>query len=579
MRFHVLACDYDGTLASGGVIADDTVQALERLSRAGVKLLLVTGRELDDLLDVCPQIALFDLVVAENGGLLYDPAQREAEPLADPPPPELVERLQREGAEPLGVGRVLIATRQPHDVQVLEAIRDLGLERQVIYNKGAVMVLPPGVNKATGLAAALDRLDASQHSVVAVGDAENDHAFLTAAECGAAVANALPALKKACDLRLEGRNGTGVAELAALLLSGELDAVEVPRHHVLLGRRGEEEVRLPPYRVGLLVAGPSGSGKSTVTTALLERLVAAAYQCVIVDPEGDYADYPDLTVLGDPDRVPGIEEVLNVLRQPSHSVVINLIGLQLRDRPAYFAELLPRLASLRAALGHPHWLILDETHHLMPAELRQIPINEAADVGSLVMITVHPDAVSPAALRLMTSAIAVGAGVADTLAAIAQADGHEAPHVESNASAGETEREPALWPVGSPTAQGFTLTPARAERTRHRRKYAAGTMSKDKSFYFTGPDDRLHLRARNLHTFVELAEGVDDETWQHHLSRGDYSAWIRDRLGDAELAEQVAGLEKDTAEDSRRRVADLINERYTLPAEPTEFDPDHDDHP
>lgn len=94
-------------------------------------------------------------------------------------------------------------------------------------------------------------------------------------------------------------------------------------------------------------------------------------------------------------------------------------------------------------------------------------------------------------------------------------------------------------------------------------------MAKDKSFYFTGPEDRLRLRARNLHTFVELADGVDDDTWLHHLRRCDCSAWIRESLGDAELAEEVAAVEREAdglePRESRRRVADLISERYTLP--------------
>ena len=48
---------------------------LERLADSGRKLLLlVTGRKLDDLLKVLPQVELFDQVVAENGGLLYRPA-------------------------------------------------------------------------------------------------------------------------------------------------------------------------------------------------------------------------------------------------------------------------------------------------------------------------------------------------------------------------------------------------------------------------------------------------------------------------------------------------------------------------
>ncbi|GAA2203993.1 HAD-IIB family hydrolase [Nonomuraea monospora] len=609
MRYNVLACDYDETLARNSQVDDATIEALERLSRAGFKLLLVTGRELDDLLSVFPHPGLFDLIVAENGGLLYDPRQRTCDTLAAPPPAELAERLRAEGVSPLGVGQVLIATREPHDVHVLRAIRELGLELQVIYNKGAVMVLPPGVNKATGLCAALDRLSLSRHSVVAVGDGENDHAFLTAAECGAAVANALPALKDACDLCLDEPDGRGVAELVRLLLAGDLDELDLPRHHVLLGhvhkerpskerpseeRRGEgrageehpgeerggeeradvEEVRLPAYGIGLLVAGPSGSGKSTVTTALLERLTGDGYQCVIVDPEGDYAEYPGVTVLGDPDRVPAVDEVVHVLEQPAHSVVINLIGLQLRDRPAYFAELLPRLTGLRAKLGHPHWLILDEAHHLMPAEVRHVPLQHPGDLGALLLITVHPDALSPAALRLVTSAIAVGKEPADTLAAFATARGLQPPALRP-----APKSDIALWLDGSDEARELTLAPARVERTRHRRKYAAGTMAKDKSFYFTGPEERLRLRARNLHTFVELSEGVDDDTWLHHLRHGDYSRWIREQLGDAELADEVAAVEEAdlSPQDSRQRVADLIGARYTLPAEPTDFDPDHRD--
>ncbi|MEV4803393.1 HAD-IIB family hydrolase [Nonomuraea sp. NPDC049421] len=574
MRYNVLATDYDETLASGGQVAEATIAALERLSKAGIKLLLVTGRELDDLLSVFPHPALFDLIVAENGGLLYDPHQRTCDALAPPPPPELAQRLKDAGVSPLGVGQVLVATREPHDVQVLEAIRELGLELQVIYNKGAVMVLPPGVNKASGLCAALDRLGLSRHSVVAVGDGENDHAFLQAAECGAAVADALPALRDACDLPLDGPAGRGVAELAEKLMAGELDGLELVRHHVLLGHDEGAEVRLPTYGLGLLVAGPSGSGKSTVTTALLERLVGDGYQCVIVDPEGDYAEYPGVTVLGDPDRVPSVDEVAHVLEHPGHSVVINLIGLQLRDRPAYFAELLPRLTGLRAKLGHPHWLVLDEAHHLMPAEVRHVPLQHPGDLGSVLMITVHPDALSPAALGLVNGTIAVGKEPESTLAAFATARGLDAPSLPDGPG------DIALWLDGTESGRRLTLAPARQERTRHRRKYAAGTMSKDKSFYFTGPEQRMRLRARNLHTFVELAEGLDHDTWLHHLRRGDYSTWIRDCLGDAELADEVAALERDEAADAdstRRRVADLIGARYTLPAEPTAFDPDHDD--
>src|SRR5690606_3279783 len=196
MRYHVLACDYDETLAPGGRADDATVHTLERLSRSGRRLVMVTGRRLDDLLGVFGHADLFDLVVAENCGVLYDPGQREHWRLAEKPPAEFTARLRSHGVDPLAAGEVIVATRRPHDRTILDSIRELGLELQVVYNKGAVMVLPPGVNKASGLAAALRRLERSPHSAVAVGDAENDHAMLHSCECAAAVANALESVKK-----------------------------------------------------------------------------------------------------------------------------------------------------------------------------------------------------------------------------------------------------------------------------------------------------------------------------------------------------------------------------------------------
>src|SRR5882762_622369 len=213
MRYLVLACDYDGTLASDGVVSEETLAALQRLRDSGRKLILVTGRELENLLEIFPAIDLFDRVVAENGGVLYRPANREHKTLGEAPPTEFVEALRARGVSPLSVGHCIVSTWQPNENAVLETIRDLGLELQVIFNKGAVMILPSGTNKATGLAAALDELGLSPRNVVGVGDAENDHAFLAVCECAVAVANALPMLKERADLVTAGARGAGVVEL------------------------------------------------------------------------------------------------------------------------------------------------------------------------------------------------------------------------------------------------------------------------------------------------------------------------------------------------------------------------------
>ena len=150
MKCLALACDYDGTLAHDGILDDATAAALDRLRASGRKLLMVTGRELPDLQSVCQVLDKFDWIVAENGALLYRPSDHFSQLLCAPASAALAQKLGEAQAQPLSVGRAIIATREPHEVLVIELIKQLGLELQVIFNKGAVMVLPTGVNKATG---------------------------------------------------------------------------------------------------------------------------------------------------------------------------------------------------------------------------------------------------------------------------------------------------------------------------------------------------------------------------------------------------------------------------------------------
>jgi len=222
MLIHALASDYDGTLATRGVVTDSTVAALERLKASGRKLVLVTGRELPDLKAVFPRLHLFDAVVAENGALLYWPGTGEARPLGPPPSPAFVAALKARGVAPLSIGRSIVATLDTQAEAVEAAIRDTGVAWQVILNKESVMCLPPGVNKASGLLAALAALDIAPANVLGVGDAENDHALLRACGLSAAVANALPLLKADADVVTPGAEGAGVTWLIDRLLDGSL---------------------------------------------------------------------------------------------------------------------------------------------------------------------------------------------------------------------------------------------------------------------------------------------------------------------------------------------------------------------
>jgi hypothetical protein len=115
----------------------------------------------------------------------------------------------------------------------------------------------------------------------------------------------------------------------------------------------------------------------------------------------------------------------------------------------------------------------------------------------------------------------------------------------------------------------FTPATARAERRRHIRKYATGELDPDRSFFFRGPDNKLNLRAQNLDLFVQLADGVDDETWMHHLRAGDYSRWFRDNIKDPDLARDAETVEQESSlspQVSRQRIRAAIESRYTAAA-------------
>jgi hydroxymethylpyrimidine pyrophosphatase-like HAD family hydrolase len=565
MRYHVLACDYDGTLATDGTVFPATLRALKRVRESGRRIVLVTGRELDELLQVFPEIEICDHVVAENGALLYCPKTRREKVLGNAPPRDFAVQLEARGV-PVSQGRVIVATWEPHEVTTLEVIRDMGLELQVIFNKGAVMVLPSGVNKASGLQAALAELNLSSHNAVGIGDAENDHAFLTLCERSVAVANALDITKKHADHVTAGARGDGVIELANALVEDDLRDITVERRNILLGtREDDEQVFIPPYGSNVLITGTSGGGKSTLAQGLVERLSEQKYQYCIIDPEGDYSslELENLLVLGDNNRGPNPDEVLDLLSDPLENAVVNMIGVSIEHRPDFFAQLLPRIQELRDRLGHPHWIVIDEAHHLLPK-----PRNEEAklprDMRGLLLITVHPDHVAPEMLRATDTVLAIGEKPDETFRLFSRSIGEEAPRFRApKLNPGDAivwHRRDGAEPYWVKTA------PPQAERKRHHRKYMEGELAPEISFYFTGPDKKLNLRAQNLGIFMQLADGLDDETWEFHLQRGDYAKWFREALKDDDLAREIDELDDSLPpRQTREIVKDKIKERYTAP--------------
>jgi hydroxymethylpyrimidine pyrophosphatase-like HAD family hydrolase len=559
-----MACDYDGTLASGGRVNDSTLQALEQVRASGRRLILVTGREIPDLQRVFPRLDLFESVVAENGALVYDPASNKETPLADPPPPHFAEELRRQGVDPLSQGRVIVATWSPHETIALKCIQELGLELQVIFNKGAVMVLPSGINKAVGLQAALTSLKLSAHNVVGVGDAENDHAFLEFCECSAAVANALPSLKADVDIVTAGDHGEGVVELARRLLDSDLQGCVRRRRQrrVVLGQTADGyELSTAAIGENLLVAGASGSGKSSLAKNILESLRQWKYQFCIVDPEGDYDGLPEAVTVGDGENPPSLDEISELLDQPEQNVVINLLAVTIDERPSFFARFLERIRPLRKSAGRPHRLILDEAHHLLPASPKELDLSEHS--GSLILLTVHPDHVARSALASIDHVLVIGKRPDQSIRAFAEATGREPPEPlpESDENGGWS------WPLAGNRVIAFQPELPPEGHKRHKRKYAKGELGDDKCFYFRGPKGELNLKADNLVTFLRLADGVDQQTWLYHLQRQDYSQWLRDAIKDETLAAEVEEIETAgvLSDESRAQVRAAIERRYTAP--------------
>src|SRR5690349_16859342 len=129
-----LICDYDGTLATEGHVSSPVLAALQEIQRAGWHLILATGRILEELDLIFPELPLFERVVAENGAVVFRPDTGGEVVLADPPPKAFIDALQARHVKPLNLGRVIIGTEKPHDVHVLEVIREMGLERSLIFN-------------------------------------------------------------------------------------------------------------------------------------------------------------------------------------------------------------------------------------------------------------------------------------------------------------------------------------------------------------------------------------------------------------------------------------------------------------
>jgi hypothetical protein len=293
-------------------------------------------------------------------------------------------------------------------------------------------------------------------------------------------------------------------------------------------------------------------------------LAHQAYQLCIVDPEGDYGTLPDIITLGNQNHPVSVNEVLAMLEDPKIMLNVNLLGIPLADRPEFFGQLFPSLQAMRTRTGRPHWIILDEAHHMLPTEWAPIRGALPQRLGETVLVTVHPDNVAREMLLLVDVLIAIGPGPRSTMQKFADATGRP---LEWPSGLDFEKGKAVVWFPGKEAPFPVDIIPGAAERIRHHRKYAEGNM-RHRSFFFRGPDNRHNLRAHNLAIFAQVADGIDEKTWLFHLHRGHYSHWFRHSVKDRYLAEQAEQIERRrdlSPDETRKLIRSLIDARYTLP--------------
>ncbi|WP_104903161.1 HAD-IIB family hydrolase [Pseudomonas sp. LH1G9] len=559
MHFLALAVDYDGTIAENGNVPEHVCTALASLKASGRKLLLITGRELQALKHHFTQLDLFDLVVVENGALLYDPRTDTEELIADSASTALVERLRDKGVSPLSVGRSVIATWHPFEDAVISSIRELGLELQMTFNKDAIMVLPTGVNKASGLSAALLRLGICELNVVGVGDAENDHAFLAICGCAAAVNNAIDSIKARADICLSQDHGRGVCELIDMLLQKDAALVPVERIGVQLGRTADaRKVWLPPESV-LLVIGNSGSGKSSYVTWLTERMVEAHQGFCIIDPEGDYLSLDGAVTVGGLTTPPTTEESLHHLLQARLNVVVSTLALDPAARVQLFGELLPFIQQLRSSTGRPYWMVVDEAHYMLP-HCAAWPPGFLANMGAII-VALDFDQVCPSLLDAVDVLVTLGSTARELVQRYAQHTQRRCPEFPARSSAPDYF---CLWDIrhGGDVVLMAQQQPEQKHH-RHSGKYAVGDVGAWHAFYFPSLDQR----ASNLAEFLSSLARLDDPAFRQHREAGDFSNWFREVIRDDVLANETRLLENDASvplRDAQEQIAHLVQSRYHL---------------
>lgn len=543
MYRRVMAFDFDGTLAVNGNVPAEVLTALAQCRNSGHVLFLVTGRRYETV-DLGRLRELFAGIVWENGAVLSHTASGETYLPFGQLDPRLVKAIEEAGI-PFERGLAIAATWTPHDQALWPILSSHGSSTSIEYNKSAVMVLPPGATKGTGLERLLTLCGLSPRNLAAFGDAENDLSMLTLAEVSVAVADAVPSVIETSDVLATAPGPQGVLEiLTRYPLGGQFLDIPLKRERpILLGQTESGAViHLPAAQLAgrnLGVFGNSATGKSWMVGLLAEGLHHEDYQVLLIDPEGDFRGLRVLprfvSISGDQATLPPPSAVVSLLDEGGVSLVLDLSHYPVTLRSHYLGELLLALRPVRERKFRPHWIVLDEAQEFLldGSEVAAL-LQPMLETGGWTFVSYRPDRLSQSVLaslhhclvtRLTDRQIGDSLRASCSVCGLQQASFDQIPMGSALLCSGEIVR----------------LRPAirRVPHVRHLYKYLDVPLPPGKRFSFQTGQGPLGIEAASLQELAVLIPTLPLECLEYHDRREDFVKWADWTLGDGGLAARL----------------------------------------
>lgn len=564
----VMAFDFDGTLAVNGDVPPELETALEQCRASGHVLFLVTGRRFETV-KLGSLGDLFAGIVWENGAVLTHSASRETYLPFGQLDARLLKAIE-ESDIPFERGLAIAATWTPHDQALWRVLSSHGGSTSLEYNKGAVMVLPPGATKGAGLERLLTLCSLSPRNLAAFGDAENDLSMLTLAEVSVAVADAVPAVIEMADVVATAPGPQGVLEiLKEYPLGGKFLDIPLKRERpILLGQTETGATSsIPAARLAgrnLGVFGNSGTGKSWMVGLIAEGLHHEEYQVLLIDPEGDFRGLRVLprfvSITGDRASLPPPSAVVSLLEEGGVSLVLDLSQYPISLRSHYIAELIRALRPVRERKFRPHWIVLDEAQEFLfeGSEVTML-LRPFLETGGWAFVSYRPDRLSESVLtslhHLLLTRLTDNV-IGDCLRTHCATCGLKGSNLDQ-------------IPMGSALLCGRELVhmrPAirRVPHVRHLYKYLDVPLPQGKRFSFRTEKGQLGIEAASLYELSCLIPTLQLESLEYHDRREDFVKWADGTLGDGGLAARLRKVanRRYQGEELREALNQVVSTHY-----------------